>query len=232
MEQRDFPRNDRLYRIVKRAHNAIHDLFLETHERVQGRGATAEVVERRAMRDAPDGPHHKWVLSRRQLQSQTTTFGFRLHVPDKGSGSHSALAHGDNLATMEKGMVGNFDSQPRCRFIYHGARDTPAVTQFKGDGISQFTLSSPALTAANTPRLPWEFSAVGTVGVCAIAISFDHAVCSNYGGSRSSGGDGIQRLKSTPRLTAEALFGSAFSGESHCIRATYPRTRPSGQSPC
>ena len=32
MEQRDFPRDDKLYQLVKRAHNALHDLFLETHE--------------------------------------------------------------------------------------------------------------------------------------------------------------------------------------------------------
>ena len=28
----DFPRDDKLYRMVKRAHNAMHDLFLDLHE--------------------------------------------------------------------------------------------------------------------------------------------------------------------------------------------------------
>jgi hypothetical protein len=32
MEQRDFPRDDKLYRLTKRAHRALHDLFLECHE--------------------------------------------------------------------------------------------------------------------------------------------------------------------------------------------------------
>lgn len=32
MEQRDFPRDDKLYRMVERAHDAVHALFLETHE--------------------------------------------------------------------------------------------------------------------------------------------------------------------------------------------------------
>ena len=32
MEARDFPRGDRLYQLTKRARNALHDLFLETHE--------------------------------------------------------------------------------------------------------------------------------------------------------------------------------------------------------
>jgi homoserine O-acetyltransferase len=29
---RDFPQDDKLYRLVKRAHDAVHELFLETHE--------------------------------------------------------------------------------------------------------------------------------------------------------------------------------------------------------
>ena len=32
MEQRDFPRDDKLYRLTKRAYAALHELFLETHE--------------------------------------------------------------------------------------------------------------------------------------------------------------------------------------------------------
>jgi hypothetical protein len=33
MKQRDFPRDDKLFLMVKRAHHALHSLFLETHER-------------------------------------------------------------------------------------------------------------------------------------------------------------------------------------------------------
>ena len=32
MDERDFPRDDELFVLVKRAHNAMHDLFNETHE--------------------------------------------------------------------------------------------------------------------------------------------------------------------------------------------------------
>jgi hypothetical protein len=32
MEERDFPQDDELYPMVKRAHDAAHALFLETHE--------------------------------------------------------------------------------------------------------------------------------------------------------------------------------------------------------
>ena len=32
MEQRDFPRDDKLFVMVKRAHDAVRDLFLECHE--------------------------------------------------------------------------------------------------------------------------------------------------------------------------------------------------------
>jgi hypothetical protein len=32
MEERDFPRDEKLYRLVKQAHDALHDLFLEAHE--------------------------------------------------------------------------------------------------------------------------------------------------------------------------------------------------------
>jgi hypothetical protein len=31
MEQRDFPRDDKLYRVVKRVRDAVQDVFLETH---------------------------------------------------------------------------------------------------------------------------------------------------------------------------------------------------------
>ena len=31
-EQRNFPRDDQFFRKVKRAHDALHDLFLECHE--------------------------------------------------------------------------------------------------------------------------------------------------------------------------------------------------------
>jgi hypothetical protein len=31
MEQRDFPRDDKLYWLVKRARDAVQDVFLETH---------------------------------------------------------------------------------------------------------------------------------------------------------------------------------------------------------
>jgi len=32
MEQRDFPRDHKLYRLTKRAHDALRELFLECHE--------------------------------------------------------------------------------------------------------------------------------------------------------------------------------------------------------
>ena len=32
MKERDFPQDDPLYLMVKRAHDALHELFLETHE--------------------------------------------------------------------------------------------------------------------------------------------------------------------------------------------------------
>jgi hypothetical protein len=32
MDGRDFPRDDKRYRLVKRAHDALHDVFFETHE--------------------------------------------------------------------------------------------------------------------------------------------------------------------------------------------------------
>ncbi len=44
MEQRDFPRDDKLYQLVKRAHDAVHALFLETHE--LGTSGTGRRVDR------------------------------------------------------------------------------------------------------------------------------------------------------------------------------------------
>ena len=32
MEQRDFPRDDKRYWLATRAHDALHDVLLETHE--------------------------------------------------------------------------------------------------------------------------------------------------------------------------------------------------------
>jgi len=45
MEQRDFPRDDKLYRLVKRACDAVQDVFLETYAGHARDGAEAAVID-------------------------------------------------------------------------------------------------------------------------------------------------------------------------------------------
>jgi hypothetical protein len=56
MEERDFPRDDQLYRMVKQAHDAVHALFLETHElgcKGVGRGDQRERFRRQPQASRP-----------------------------------------------------------------------------------------------------------------------------------------------------------------------------------
>ena len=54
-EERNFPPDDRLFVLVKRTHNALHDLFVETHElgcKVVGRQVDQNVSGHRLRRRA------------------------------------------------------------------------------------------------------------------------------------------------------------------------------------